>query len=121
VPEQRRVVSIELSREQVDRVLRDASGAGSMSLLLVGAMDVRDVFAAVSQRAENRYLSRSLLWGLMLLAAFPADGSYVRNADIARSLDMPLSTAHRYLSTLVAAGLVERDPSTRQYRLPNVG
>jgi DNA-binding IclR family transcriptional regulator len=27
------------------------------------------------------------------------------------------TTTHRYLSTLVAVGLVERDPGTRRYRL----
>jgi Fic family protein len=121
VPDQRQALSIELSQEQVDRVLREAAGAGSMSLLLLGRSDMRDAFAGAARRAEDRRLSRSLLCGLMLLAALPADGSYVRNADIARTLDMPLSTAHRYLSTLAAVGLIERDPDTRRYRLADVG
>jgi DNA-binding IclR family transcriptional regulator len=34
---------------------------------------------------------------------------------------MPMSTAHRYISTLVAVGLVERDPASRRYRLADVG
>ena len=32
-------------------------------------------------------------------------------------LDMNPSTAHRYLSTLLAVGLLERNPDTRRYRL----
>jgi DNA-binding IclR family transcriptional regulator len=32
-----------------------------------------------------------------------------------------MSTAHRCLSTLVAVGLLERDPDTRQYRMADVG
>ena len=53
-----------------------------------------------------------------MLAVFPVDGSYLGNADLARMLGMNQSTTHRYLSTLVAVGLVERDPATRRYRLP---
>jgi len=51
------------------------------------------------------------------VASLPDDGSYLGNAQLARMLDMNVSTVHRYLQTLVAVGLVERDPSTRRYRL----
>jgi DNA-binding IclR family transcriptional regulator len=30
---------------------------------------------------------------------------------------MNTSTTHRYVTTLLAVGLLERDPSTRKYRL----
>jgi DNA-binding IclR family transcriptional regulator len=52
-----------------------------------------------------------------MLASFPSDGSYLGNAEIARMLEMNPSTTHRYVSTLVAVGLLERDPATRRYRL----
>jgi|SRR5271168_135180 DNA-binding MarR family transcriptional regulator len=121
MPERHEPLWIELSEEQVERVLRDASDAGSTSLLLSGRPQVRDALAGAGQIAEDGRLSRSLLWGLMLLAAFPADGSYVGNAEIARTLGMSMSTAHRYISTLLAVGLLERHPDTRQYRLTDAG
>ncbi len=110
-------VSIELSAAQVDRVIRSAADGGSMSILLSGLRDVREVLAREPRQLEDSRLSRSLLAGLMMLASFPTDGSYLGNAEIARMLDMNPSTTHRYVSTLVAVGLLERDPATRRYRL----
>jgi hypothetical protein len=111
-------VSLELSRAQVDRVVRAASGAGNMSALLSGLKDVGEALGAPPRLLEDPRLSRSLLTGLLMLASFPADGSYLGNAELARMLGMNLSTVHRYISTLVAVGLLERDPTTRRYRLP---
>jgi len=114
--EQERVV-IELSPAQVDRVIRTAADGGNMSLLLSGLRDVREVLAREPSQMDDNRLSRSLLAGLLMLASFPTDGSYLGNAEIARLLDMNPSTTHRYVSTLVAVGLLERDPTTRRYRL----
>ena len=88
-----------------------------MSVLLSGLSDVREVLAREPRQMEDSRLSRSLLAGLLMLASFPTDGSYLANAEIARMLGMNPSTTHRYVSTLVAVGLLERDPSTRRYRL----
>jgi hypothetical protein len=110
-------ITIELSAAQVDRVVRDAADGGNMSVLLSGLKDVRAVLAQEPRQLEDSRLSRSLLAGLLMLASFPTDGSYLGNAEIARMLDMNPSTTHRYVSTLVAVGLLERDPSTRRYRL----
>ncbi len=73
--------------------------------------------AAGLERMHDPRLSHSLLAGLLMLASFPADGSYLANAELARSLGMNPSTAHRYVSTLVAVGLLEQDADTRRYRL----
>jgi DNA-binding MarR family transcriptional regulator len=108
---------IELSPAQVDRVIRSAADGGSIAILLSGLTDVREVLAREPRQLEDSRLSRSLLAGLLMLASFPTDGSYLGNAEIARMLDMNPSTTHRYVSTLVAVGLLERDPSTRRYRL----
>lgn len=110
-------ISIELSQSQVDQIVRDAAGTGNMSVLLSGLHEVRGTLSAEPKQMDDSRLSRSLLQGLLLLAAFPADGSYLSNADAARALGMNASTVHRYMSTLTAAGLVERDPGTRKYRL----
>jgi len=115
-PEREKVV-VELSPAQVDRVIRSAADGGSMSLLLSGLRDIREVLAREPSQLEDNRLSRSLLAGLLMLASFPTDGSYLGNAEIARLLDMNPSTTHRYVSTLVAVGLLERDPTTRRYRL----
>lgn len=110
-------VLIELSRAQVDRIVRNAADVGNMSVLLSGLKDIRAVLAREPRQLEDSRLSRSLLAGLLMLASFPSDGSYLGNAEIARLLDMNPSTTHRYVSTLVAVGLLERDPATRRYRL----
>jgi hypothetical protein len=110
-------ILIELSPAQVDRVVRGAAESGNMSVLLSGLDDVREVLSREPRQLEDSRLSRSLLAGLLMLASFPTDGSYLGNAEIARMLDMNPSTTHRYVSTLVAVGLLERDPTTRRYRL----
>jgi hypothetical protein len=110
-------VIIELSPGQIDQVVRAASDGGSMSVLLSGLADVREALAAGPEQLEDSRLSSSLLAGLLILASFPTDGSYLGNAEVARLVGMNMSTAHRYISTLVAVGLLERDPGTRRYRL----
>jgi IclR helix-turn-helix domain len=110
-------ISIELSQAQVDRIVREASGAGSLSVRFSGLADTREGLATVPREFDDTGLSRSLLTGLLMLAAFPADGSYVRNSEIAAILDVNVSTAHRHISTLVAVGLLERDHVSRRYRL----
>ncbi len=71
----------------------------------------------LSAQMEDRRLSRSLLSGLLVLSCFPGDGGYLGIAELARALDMNTSTTHRYVTTLLAVGLLERDPATRRYRL----
>ena len=69
------------------------------------------------EQMGDRRLSRSLLSGLMVLSIFPTDGGYLGIAEIAKKLGMNSSTTHRYVSTLLAVGLLERDPATRLYRI----
>jgi Mn-dependent DtxR family transcriptional regulator len=88
-----------------------------MSALLSGVAGVRGALETRPAQLENSRLSRSLLAGLLMLVAFPADGSYLRCSQIARMLEMNPSTVHRYVSTLFAVGLLEREPRTRRYRL----
>jgi IclR helix-turn-helix domain len=108
---------IELSRQQINQILRAESDAGNLTVFTSRLTDTRKVLAvSPAQRRDSRF-SRSLLAGLVVLASFPADGTYLGNLEVARTLGMSPSTAHRYLSTLVAAGLLERNPDTRQYRL----
>jgi len=65
-------------------------------------------------------LSRSLLRGLSLLTGFGPDGEQRGIVELADTLGMSPSTAHRYALTLVELGLLERCPRTRKYRLPQI-
>jgi IclR helix-turn-helix domain len=111
-------IVVELSRAQVDQVVRSAAESGSMSLLLSELSDVRD---AIASGRDDARLSGSLLCGLLLLASLPGDGSYMSLTELARRSGRSTSTVHRYLSTLLAVGLIERDPATRRYRLADAG
>jgi IclR-like helix-turn-helix domain-containing protein len=111
-------VAITLTRAQVDRVVRQAAqgdgAAGRLRPLSSAGMEI----ARYRELAESPRLSRSLLLGLLVLASFPADGSSTAVTDVATQLDMSPSTTHRYLSTLLAVGLLEQDPRSRRYHLP---
>jgi DNA-binding MarR family transcriptional regulator len=117
-------IVLALSRSQIAMVLRAANASGAPSTLLSG-LDGGEGSALSSSvdellnltDADERRLSRSLLSGLLVLACFPRDGALLGVAELARRLDMSPSATHRYISTLVAAGLLERDPHTRRYRL----
>lgn len=108
---------IELLPAQVERVVRAAADGGSIPVLLSGLERVRGKLTTRPAQLQDPRFSRSLLSGLLLVASLPNDGSYVGNAQLARALDMNVSTVHRYLQTLLAVGLVERDPGSRRYRL----
>jgi DNA-binding transcriptional ArsR family regulator len=116
-------IVLALSRAQIAQVMRTANASGAPSTLLSGlhgtgapeTADVEDLMALAE--ADERRLSRSLLSGLLVLACFPIDGSSLGIAELARRLKMSASATHRYVSTLLAAELVERDNETRRYRL----
>jgi hypothetical protein len=116
-------VLIELSKSQVDQVVRSAGQGGTLSVLLAAVKDPEWPLAIDSDewahpaQMDDRRLSRSLLSGLLVLSCFPTDGGYLGIAELARMLDMNTSTTHRYVTTLLAVGLLERDPATRKYRL----
>ncbi len=59
-------------------------------------------------RPANPHLSRSLLRGLSLLTCFGPDGAARGIVELAHDAGMSPSTAHRYASTLVELGLLER-------------
>ena len=117
-------VMLTLSPSQVDQVVRLASGDGAPSMNeLLAAQDLsrsrtRRVLAdRYRLRQDDRRLSRSLLAGLLVLACFPPGDVELGIKDIAEQLELGASTVHRYVATLHAAGLLERDPVTRRYRL----
>jgi IclR family transcriptional regulator, pca regulon regulatory protein len=61
--------------------------------------------------------SQSLERGLAILTSFRPDRPALGISDLARELSLTRSTAHRYVSTLARLGFLERDDTTRKYRL----
>jgi hypothetical protein len=108
---------IALTAAQVDRVVRAATGAGNMSVLLAGLDGARQTLEDNRHLIEDPRLSRSLLLGLLVLSGFPSDRSEIGVIDLAHRLGLGESTTYRYTATLLSVGLLERDPSTRRYKL----
>jgi hypothetical protein len=104
-------ISITLSPIQVDEVLRAASRSRSPSVSAV-------IGGYLPADTVDPRMSQSLLRGLSLLTGFGPSGEARGIVELAGDLGMSPSTAHRYASTLVELGLLERCPKTRKYRLP---
>jgi DNA-binding MarR family transcriptional regulator len=114
-------ITIELTRPQVDRILRESDNGTGVSSLLRGLAGSETLASRYEALAESPRLSRSLLLGLLVLASFPGDGGSLAVSDVAAQLGMSPSTTHRYMTTLLAIGLLEQDPRTRRYRMPREG
>jgi hypothetical protein len=118
------LVCLELTDAQVEDVIRatrEARGP-SLSLLLSGLVTEQAISdGSLEERygaeLESGRLSHSLFRGLLILALFIAGGEGRGVVEVARELHLSPSTTHRYMSTLVAFGLLTQDPATRKYRL----
>ncbi len=107
-------ISLALTPGQVTQVVEEAASGGGRPPLLTGLEHPRELIA--SPLLEDPKISKSLLLGLVVLVSFPPDGSERGNKEIAEELGLAASTSHRYIHTLVAAGLLEQNAVTRQYR-----
>jgi len=112
----------ELAKELAGPLLELASQrASSEGLYLDGTLAANVVNMATDGSEANPRLSFSLVRGLAILACFglekAAHGKVELGVqEISRKTEITPSTTHRYLTTLVACGLVERDPDTRKYK-----
>lgn len=110
-------ITIELTRTQVEKVIRRGTDGIGVPDVLRGLAD-RELATRFEGLAESTRLSRSLLLGLTVFAAFPPDGDALAVTDVAGRLGLSPSTTHRYMTTLLAVGLLEQDPRSRRYRVP---
>jgi DNA-binding MarR family transcriptional regulator len=110
-------IKIELTRTQVDQVVRRTSNQDGIAAILRGLAE-RGLTSSYAALASSPRLSRSLLLGLLVLACFPTDGDPLAVTDVATRLGLSPSTTHRYMTTLLAAGLLEQDPRSRRYHIP---
>jgi len=113
-------ITIELSKAQINRVVRKAAEDDGLLGLLGGGLKGKNVDVTRADFDDTRF-SRSLLRALMVLASYPSDGTARSVSEVAKQLGMGVSTAHRYTSTFAEVGVLERDPQSRQYRLPRPG
>lgn len=125
-------IAIALSQAQIEQVIRSAGLArnGTMSSLLIAALDngyehngdgprglLHDAAQlALSGALNDPQLSQSLLRGLAILSCFGPERPWRAIIDLAKELEMSPSTTHRYVKTLRVIGLLEQNPTTREYR-----
>jgi hypothetical protein len=119
------LISLELTEAQVERVISaNAEAHGpSLSLLLSGlvaeqALSPTSLEERYYTELESGRLSHSLFRGLLILALFISGEEGRGVVEVARQLGLSPSTTHRYMTTLVAFGLLVQEPATRKYRLP---
>lgn len=126
-------IEIALSPAQIEQVIRSAGYAsnGTVSSLLVAALDNAHITpkgdharrslheetrVALSSALGDPQLSQSLLRGLAILSCYGPERPWRAIIDLAKELGMSPSTTHRYVKTLRAVGLLEQNPTTREYR-----
>jgi IclR helix-turn-helix domain len=124
--EDRSRVFIQLSEEQVDGVIAGVAGSAEPERRGERAARRSDRVDSATGHStqwifrplmQDKSFSHSLLIGLEVLTCFPLDGTERGVADVAQQLNMNSSTVHRYMSTLLRVGLLERNPETRWYRV----
>jgi len=127
-------IAIALSPAQVEQVIRSVGRTknGMVSSLLVAALDNAHVDPdedhptrrslheatqlALAGALGDPQLSQSLLRGFAILSCYGSERPWRAISDLAKELGMSPSTTHRYVKTLRAVGLLEQNPTTREYR-----
>jgi hypothetical protein len=111
-----REVTIRLTDRQVRQVVREASDRTSLASVLPEVGGLAALRSVVRSLKDDTTCSRSTLRALLVLAAFPADGSERELSDVATRLGLSPSTTHRYIGTWMAVEMLEQDPRSRRYR-----
>jgi DNA-binding IclR family transcriptional regulator len=62
------------------------------------------------------YFSKSLEKGLKILSLFNRDNPVMTQSQIAKTLDLNMTSTYRYINTLVELGYLEKDAKTKEIR-----
>jgi hypothetical protein len=111
-----RSVDLTLTNTQVLQVLRHGSGQAALSETLAKLDDLQTSREMLRTLLHQRSYSLSTLRALLILTAFDAAHPERELAEVAHELDLSPSTAHRYVRTWLALGLLDQDPASRRYR-----
>jgi len=105
-----------LTDVQVRAVIQSATGAADVSRLLSGVDEMEWLRSEAKSLLEDPKCSQTMLRGFLVLAAFPADGGDRGLVEVARELNLPPGTVHRYIYTWVGVGALVQNPHSRRYR-----
>ncbi|MFH1154038.1 MAG: IclR family transcriptional regulator [Pseudomonadota bacterium] len=64
----------------------------------------------------NSYFSKSLEKGLKILALFNRETPMLTQSEIAKALDLNMTSTYRYINTLVELGFLEKDRKNKEIR-----
>jgi hypothetical protein len=109
-------VRIALSGVQVEHLVVQLSGRGSLTAVLGEVPDLEGARRVLLPLIDDNRYSRSQCRALLVLAACPVDGGWIELTDVARELGISPSTVHRYITTWIAIGLLEQHAQSRRYR-----
>jgi hypothetical protein len=100
-------VPIALTNAQIRQVTRAATDrSGGLAALLAQQADLQAAAQAIQASAEISGISRSALRAVLVLCAFPRDGSYRALGEVAPLVGLSPSTAHRYVTTWAVVGVL---------------
>jgi IclR-like helix-turn-helix domain-containing protein len=107
-------VTIRLTAEQIYEIQDRVAVTGEALGLLSGISDPERFAASVATALGQPGYSHSTLRALLVLSAFPTDGTPRALTDVASEVGLSPATTHRYLRTWLVVGALERDPDSRQ-------
>ena len=70
-----------------------------------------------AKSSSEKYFNQSIVKAVAVLDLFTTEHYELGISTIAAHLDMPVSTAHRILTTLESVGYISQNPENGKYRL----
>jgi hypothetical protein len=115
----KRDVTIGLTPSQIAKIIHHTAAgpgrSGSRTRRLVAPRGISNSTVAKDLYYDDKF-ALSVIRGLMVLRAF-ADGNEHSAKEVAKELDIPVSTIRRYIRTWAAINILYLDPISRVYRL----